>query len=463
MKNFYQKLCRLFGAILATLLATITLSNSVFAETEPTYPEIYINAVNPGYTVDGVSNVGELIELKSATPNTSISLAGLSIGYTNSSGESMLVVEFPENSWLVGESILLRLASSSGSELAAVNYKSTQKFRGLGFSAGLELKRGDTVLDAVCWTSKNSCYPSFKSSSPTTLLRTSPTEFTAVDSYEPVYDEKSYYVDEPEIIEPPSQCKGLIFTEVLSYYDESPNDQFIELHNSTSEQILLDGCSLRYKNKYYSLSGIMKPDAYLARYLTDFSITKNPTTSATIELIDTTSEVLTSLTYPNGQKKATSYALIGYQPDGTELWRTTFAPTPGEPNNYQEFRTCEEGKVINTATGNCVKVTVVKEKTCPAGQYLNPLTGRCNKIPTIKAATTCIEGYELNPETGRCRKIKVNDGADYSLATVTYKEESSFIALYAVLGVIGVGLIYVIYEFRQEIMRLFRKVFRQSR
>lgn len=207
----------------------------------------------------------------------------------------------------------------------------------------------------------------------------------------------------------------------------------------------------------------MKPDAYLARYLTDFSITKNPTTSATIELIDTTSEVLTSLTYPNGQKKATSYALIGYQPDGTELWRTTFAPTPGEPNNYQEFRTCEEGKVINTATGNCVKVTVVKEKTCPAGQYLNPLTGRCNKIPTIKAATTCIEGYELNPETGRCRKIKVNDGADYSLATVTYKEESSFIALYAVLGVIGVGLIYVIYEFRQEIMRLFRKVFRQSR
>ena len=460
MKKFLQILTIIFG-ILASLSCSIL--RPVFAETEPTFPEIYINAVNPGYTIDGVSNVGELIELKSATPGTSVLLAGLSIGYTNSSGESMTIIEFPEHSWLAGESILLRLASSPGSELAAVNYKSTQKFRGLAFSASLELKRGDEILDSVCWTGKGDCYPVFKSASPKILLRTSPTEFTAVDFYEPVYDEKSYYVEEEEKPELISQCQGIVFTEVLSYYDDSPNDQFVELYNSASEQVRLDGCTLKYKNKFYQLSGLLKPEAYLARYLTDFSITKNPTNSATIELIDTTGEILDRLEYPNGQKKGTSYAFIGYNPDGTKLWRTTFAPTPGEPNNYQEFRTCEAGKVINEATGNCVKVTVITEKTCPAGQYLNPLTNRCNKIPEETTEKTCIEGYELNPETGRCRKIKVNDGADYSLATSTYKEESSFIALYAVLGVVALGLIYVIYEFRQEIAKLFRKVFRRSR
>ena len=71
--------------------------------------------------------------------------------------------------------------------------------------------------------------------------------------------------------------------------------------------------------------------------------------------------------------------------------------------------------------------------------------------------------YELNPETGKCKKIKVNNGADYSLATSTFEENTSFIALYAVLGVVVLGLIYVIYEFRQEIAKLFRKVFRRSR
>ena len=44
-----------------------------------------------------------------------------------------------------------------------------------------------------------------------------------------------------------------------------------------------------------------------------------------------------------------------------------------------------------------------------------------------------------------------NTGASYSLEPESYEEESSFVALYAVIGMVGVGVVYLIYEFRHEI------------
>ena len=426
-------------------------------------PEIYIKAINPGYTIDGVSNVGEMIEIGRLDSDTPISLAGLTVGYTNSSGNYAVLVDFPENSFMTGERILLRLASSPDHELATVNYTKT-----LAFKAGpLVLKRGEEIIDSVCWDGSAECLTPFKSASPTTLVRNLETgEFEHQTNYEPIYDENSYYVDEIKedegYGEVTSKCRGLIFSEVLSYYDDSKDEQFVEFYNTTSEQILLDGCLLKYKSKTYPLSGIVKAEGYLSRYLTDFSITKNPTNSNTLELIDANGEIVDKLTYSNGQRKGTSWALIGYDEKGEQIWRTTYAPTPGEPNNYQEFRTCDAGKVINEATGNCVKVTTVEPKTCPAGQYLNPLTGRCRTIK-LTSEKTCKEGYALNEETGRCKKIKENTGADYSLVTEVYEENVSFTGLYLVLGVVVVGIIYIIYEFRREILKLLHKVFRRSR
>ena len=157
--------------------------------------------------------------------------------------------------------------------------------------------------------------------------------------------------------------------------------------------------------------------------------------------------------------RSTAYAWIGYDEKGERLWKVTYAPTPGAPNNYQEYKTCEEGKVINEATGNCVKVTAITEKICPEGQYLNLLTGRCKK-KEVATEKICKEGYYLNPETGRCRKIVENKGADYSVEPEKFEEKSSFVALYAVVGVVGVGMLYLIYEFRYEIQRFWRKVWR---
>lgn len=422
-------------------------------------PEIYIKAINPGYTVDGKNNVGELIEIARNDSNDMISLANITISYTNSSGNESVLLEFPEDSYLVGESILLRLASSPNSELAAMNYTKT-----LAFKAGLVLKRGDEVLDSVCWNGKQECYREFRSSTPTFLVRKSETnEFEHLEEYTQNYDMNAFKVEKEadEEREPSSQCKGVRFSEILSYYDASKSEQFIELYNSGSEQVLLDGCALRYKNRNYLLTGIVKPEEYIAYFPQDFSLTKNPANKNTLELIDTDGVVLDVLDYFNGQRKGTAYAFIGYDAMGEEIWKTTYAPTPGAGNIYQEYKSCEVGKVINEETGNCVKVTSVTTKVCQEGEYLNLLTGRCRKIPQETPKKDCKEGYYLNSETGRCRKIVENKGTNYELKPESFEEESSFMAWYIVVAVILIGVGYLIYEFRTELVKLFRKVFRR--
>ena len=422
-------------------------------------PEIYIKAVNPGYSVDGVNNVGEMIEIgRRANSDEPISLTGYSFSYTNSSGNSAAIVEFPEHSWMVGETILLRLASSPDRELANLVYAKT-----LAAKAGpLELKYGEEVVDLVCWTGKDGCYKDFKTTNPTTLVRNMETgEFEHVGDYVPTYDARNYYEEVVNEEPLPSQCNGLVFSEILTYYDDSRDEQFVEVYNSSAEQILMTGCKIRYKNKMYDVSGVIRPEDYKALYIDGISFTKNPTSKNVVEIVDINGEVVDRLEILNGQRKGTSYALIGYDADGTEIWKVTYAPTPNAPNNYQEYKTCESGKVLNKEMGNCVKVTEALARICKDGYFLNILTGRCNKIK-ITEAKICKEGYVLNEETGRCVKIKENNGADYELKNEEFDESSMFIAIGAILIVVGIGLIYIVYEFRKEILRFLRRVFRRS-
>ena len=434
--------------------ADSTDSEASITDISEDIPDVYIKAINPGYKIGDKNNVGEMIEMARIPSDEPLSLAGFTIGYTNSSGNYSTIFEFPDNSWMLGESIVLRLASAPDSGQAAVNYSKT-----LAFSAGLDLKKHEEVIDEVCWTGKAGCYKEFKSANPTILVRNLQTgDFEHLSEYEPSYNPESYFADvdkeEEGYGQAASQCKGVQFSEILTYYETFKSEQFIELYNTRSEQVLLDGCQIRYKNKNHTLHGIIAPEGYFVYLPEGFNLTKNPVNSNTIELIDTDGDTIDSLTYPNGQRKGASFAFIGYDNSGEEIWRVTYAPTPGSANNYQEFRSCEEGKVLNEATGNCVKATTVSAKVCKEGQYLNVLTGRCKKYETA-TEKTCKEGYYLNPDTNRCRKIAENNGADYNLQPESYEEQSSFIALYAVLGVVGAGAAYLIYEFRHEIAQGF--------
>lgn len=425
----------------------------------PEKPIIYIKAINPGYTVDGKQNVGEMIELVRPKENSDapLSLAGLEIGYTNSNGNSVDLLEFPGGSWMAGENLLLRLSSSTSSELANLQY-----FKTLAQKAGtLELILDGEIIDSVCWTGKDGCYKSFDSKAPTTLVRDEETSlFSHLESYEPKYDPQNYYEETIQDETPEKQCEKLEFSEILSYYESYQSEQFIEFFNPTAEQTFLNGCKIRYKNKLFDLEGVVGPEQFFVRRLNDFSLTKNPTSQNVLELIDVDGSVADTLTYAN-QKKATSYAKIGYDENGEAIWRPTYAQTPGEPNIFQEFKTCEAGKVINEETGNCVKITEILEKTCKEGYFLNPETGRCKKLE-IEEKKSCQEGYYLNPETGRCKKIQENTGDDYPLVPETYKSESSFIALYAIVIILALGIAYIIFQYRKEIKQLFQRVFRRS-
>lgn len=450
--------------------------------------DLIIRAVNPGYTTtdaDGnkLNEAGEFIELENLT-GSELALAGYTLQYDYGSGNTMTLFTFPEGSYMTGKRLLLSYKSSSDADKADLTYS-----RSLATEAGpLVLFYEDEMVDSVCWRSDTYCagYNKISKFNKTVAARdlyTGKFELSDKDTYLPYeidepsglylplgYDDEDNDGEEDPLEEQKApQCRGLEFSELLTYYTEDKSEQFIELFNPTSSDIILDGCQLNYKKKLYDLSGNVPSGAYYAYYLDgQFSLTKNPKSPSLLTLIDADGEPIDEVAYPNGQKKSTSYSRI-FAKDGTESWQVTYAITPGAENIYQKFRNCEEGKIINEATGNCVKVTSLKASAsstakvlapCPAGQYRNPLTNRCKKVATTTSSTLkeCAEGYERNPETNRCRKIKQpNDGADYAISPTETSNQTVFIGTGIVAIIILLGAVYTILQFRQEIARAARK------
>lgn len=428
---------------------------------------LIIRALNPGYTIDGTANAGEFIELINLA-GAPISLAGFSLTYTNSSGNTTPLIEFPEGSVLTGENLLMRYYNSPEATKSDLTYI-TQ----LALNAGpLELRYNGEVVDAVCWTGKSPCQPSFPSKSLISLVRDLETEdliFYQSTTYEPDFEagRNTLILPTPVVDDETgsqAQCRVLEFTEIYTYYEATQSEQFIELYNPSASTVQLDGCALRYKNKTYGLSGTIAAENYFAFYPGEqFSLTKNPTKSNQIDLIDADGQVVDALVYPHGQKKSASYAKF-YDASGTESWHITYSRTPTSSNQYQEFRTCPAGKVVNLLTGNCINSTSISDSStgaCPAGKYRNPLTGRCKNIESSSSRLKpCAKGYERNPETNRCRKISsTNTGASYALVPDTGgTSTTTFVAFGIVATIVSAGVIYICLQYRREIMRALRKV-----
>lgn len=172
---------------------------------------------------------------------------------------------------------------------------------------------------------------------------------------------------------------------------------------------------------------------------------------------------------------------------------TTYDTTTGEATT---MKICNDGYYLNTETNRCNKVkdtttsstsksssssssSSTTTKTCPEGKFLNPKTNRCKNIQTVSESTTgktvttydpetgeattekiCNEGYELNPDTNRCNKVKENSGASdpISVPDLGGETETNFIAISATILVILAGISFVIFQFRKEIFKFFKKV-----
>ncbi len=473
-----------------------TSDNIILEDNEPSSDDeelvddkIFIKSLNPGFT-----DIGEFFEIGAVFGNSDtsrgdlISLAGLSVVYMTSSGTNYIIYSFSDGQEMVGESLLFRLANSfevteaeSPETVADIIY--SRGASGVSRTGGrLKLIKNyeqetEEVIDSLCWgleaAEGETCYKKFNSDKPTTLVRNESAEemdelFLHLSEYSPTFDflkpglKTTIIETVEEIVEP--KCRTLSFSEILTYYETSYEEQFIELVNSGDIPINLDGCFLGYKNKLYKLEGTVAAGGFFTIYPVvryDFSLTKNPTNANLLTLIDTDGIKVDSLTYYSGQRRGVGYAQFGYNSDGSEQWLLTYSPTPGEENNFQKFKTCPVGKVINSETGNCINETVIDKtlEACPDGKYRNPLTNRCKAYTTTANAELkpCAEGYERNPATGRCRKVINNSGAEYSIETEQYEEKSKFIALGAVVGVVALGIFYTIFQYRTELVRVFRK------
>lgn len=475
------------------------MGTPAFAEQGDSPPLLQFYAINAGYKDDNSSQNFDFIELRRLI-DSDLDLSPYRIVYTNSSNKLAGEITFADNLLLSAEQLVLGASASPQYSVAdgsyyVYNYGSS----GMASTAGkLELFQGETLIDQICW-GKIECSANFtkfatKQEDNYSLVRCD------VDCFEgKSYAAQKYYpelrldsiteiVSEPAIPEP--SCDGVVISEIFSYYAEDVAEQFVELYNPTAEPIILDSCIVRYKTTTYPLGGEISPGAYYSFQNPNLSLTKNPTTQNEISIEDLNGRKITSASYPHGQKKGTSYALFDIGTDNP-FWRQTFFSTPGEANIYQEFQSCPVGKVINTATGNCINEQQTTVTTCPTGKYLNPLTGRCKNIETTssltpckdgyernpetnrcrKIATTastelspCKDGYERNPETNRCRKVRENTGDEAAYAPTpteqgeTYYNPKIFIAVTAIVVAVLAGFAYVLYQYRLEIRKAFKAV-----
>lgn len=461
-----------------------------------------ISALNAGYTgLDGTQQNWDFVELFNVSGEP-VRLENYQLIYTNSSG-NQTIHHFGDGAILNAEFLHLGYSSSPQFRDAESDYK--YRFNLSADTGTISLAQSGIIIDEVCWGGAKcgSHYVKFstKASDNLTLARCIIDGELELCPNNTVFEFRSHYpepnfsalfYDSPEdpddsVSDDLVSCQGIIFTEVFSYFENDYAEQFIELYNPTDEIIHTGECQIRYKNKYYPLSDEIYPAEYIAYRQADLKLTKNPTSENIIELIDADKTIAAKLIYPNGQKKATSYALFdaGYQDN--PIWQQTYVPTPGSENIYQQFKTCPAGKVINPLTGNCINFFEEEAlPDCPAGKFRNPETNRCksydtinkilepcaegyfrnpetNRCKKIATATTsglkpCEEGYERNPETDRCRKIRENNGADYDVEPTSHSEQSSFIAYGALGVVVALGLTYVLFQFRHEIVRFVKKL-----
>ncbi|MBC7512332.1 lamin tail domain-containing protein [Candidatus Saccharibacteria bacterium] len=182
------------------------------------------------------------------------------------------------------------------------------------------------------------------------------------------------------------------------------NDQFIELYNSTTSPVNLDGCAIQTNHSSTTTALLpdieLMPDDYISVYIKDTNLTLTKTTSGSVYLLssDLVTE-LDSITYSN-------VSAASFWSNFDDQWRQTYSITPNAQNIWTEHPECSEGYYRNLETGNCNKTTASTAalSDCGAGKYRSPDTNRCKSLEALATALTpCDSEQYRNPDTDRCR------------------------------------------------------------
>lgn len=320
--------------------------------------------------------------------------------------------------------------------------------------------------------------------------------YGTVDADKIYQDENYYYAPSGsfplapiEIVANPKSCSPLD--------TDSSCFEYIKFYNNTPDTVDFTDIRLRAGSSVTQLSGTVASGEYAL-----FTISL-PNAGGYISLEDTygvhTYEN-TVVEYPDASatsKKGKSWALIG------DVWQWAM-PSPGGINTpivleqkvtskkkSNDLQPCRADQYRNPDTNRCKLIATSSSAPapCATNQYRNPETNRCkllsssssstapkpcavnqyrnpetNRCKLIAAAASqlkpCAANQERNPETNRCRNSLASavPTADFPVEANKGDSESQSLGWIAFVGVGVLAVGYGGWEWRYEIVAIFRKL-----
>ncbi len=249
--------------------------------------------------------------------------------------------------------------------------------------------------------------------------------------------------------------------------------EFVELFNTSDEPVSLSGLRLRIgleTGKWFNLPAdvTIPPLGYMSFSDTDlgFSLVN---TSGGVQLYRGDEELSDRIEYTS-PKEDMSWSLT------ENGWQYTATVTPGRANLVspdealsgddedvmEAKKACAANQFRNLETGRCklISSTVTTTAACKVGQERNAETNRCRNIVAATSPTPCKEGQERNPETNRCRNITKMSDATHGVKGIQNKNDTqpSWYYWAGITGVVVLVLGYAVWEWREELLLLWRRV-----
>lgn len=301
--------------IIFTIATAIAIAGLIITPTfaeEGSEKPLLFSAINAGYKDDQSAQNYDFFEIKKGVASN-LDISPYKIQYYNSGDNLAGELEFAKPTVFQSDSVIFGFSKSPQYLDFLPRFLYNFGTAGLASTAGrLKIILGEETIDEICW-GKISCENNVQKFATdqdgnTTAIRNENGEYV-YEKYYPSINETAFLIPEPEP-EQTKSCSGLLITEIYSYYEESSSEQFIELFNSNDDELVLESCTLRYKSKEYPLLGTLLPKQYTI--IQDLSLTKDPSSELSIEIIDS-SGVVDIANYAHGQKKGVSLILADGQ------------------------------------------------------------------------------------------------------------------------------------------------------
>lgn len=386
------------------------------SDDQTVYPSIVISELQVNGSCDGgdwcVGSNVEFIELYN--PNSfNISLNGWKI-QRQATGDNSLPtnhVVFGDIGIFAGEYALVSLGLVQPEEQILTTFTSA-----LNNNEGslILVAPDNSIVDIVGWGSKSKSYYSTPAQAPkanqsiqrclkdgalfTASPRDNSVEMLIYEDIGPTPGAGIECTEQPTV----NYCEGLKISEVAANLDE----QFIELYNSSGEDLMLGGCKVQTNRSSEAFTfddnAILEANNFVVVLIADTNLTLTKTTSGIVYVVSSDGLVEADTIDYSNLAKGTSWSLV------SQLWLQTYTLTPGSENIYTQYPPCEDGYWRNLETGRCNRtIEPVMLADCGEGRERNPDSGRCRNIPSLSQLSPCREGQYRSEETNRCRSIAI--------------------------------------------------------